>query len=316
MGQFGDRVVAAVLLVASSAYVVVDGTIPVLPALVLTVAQTAPLLWARRRPALVFGLLLMTFAAHIVLLPEFLPADLALLVAAFGVIVVHGWWPAGIGAIVGSGAALVVALPVWTADRGLGATAWEAYLTAGVGIAAATLATALLAELHRARAQLLLSWQERATSAEREREQVAVIAAQAERARLARDVHDTVAHALVVITMHGEVARRALGADRSAQVDQLLTTLATTAREALAETRELVRVLATDGVTPAVGVEALPEMVERLQRSGRAISLDMDEHSSLPAHVSHTVYRVVQEAVTNALKHGGAGAAVSISVCW
>ncbi|MGL5929006.1 MAG: DUF7134 domain-containing protein [Dermatophilaceae bacterium] len=112
MGQRGDQVVAAALLVASSAYVVVDGTIAVLPALVVTVAQVAPLPWARRRPALVFGLVLMAFAVHIVLLPEFLPADLALLVAAFGVIVARGWWPAGVGAIVGGAAALLLALPV------------------------------------------------------------------------------------------------------------------------------------------------------------------------------------------------------------
>ncbi|MGL5929005.1 MAG: sensor histidine kinase [Dermatophilaceae bacterium] len=152
-------------------------------------------------------------------------------------------------------------------------------------------------------------------SAEREREQAAVIAAQAERARLARDVHDTVAHALVVITMHGEVAQRALSAGRSAQTGDLLTTIGATAREALVETRELVRILAADGVTPAVGVEVLPELVERLRRSGCSIRLDLDEDSSLPADVSHAVYRVVQEAITNALKHGGPSAVVSIRVC-
>ncbi|MGL4744505.1 MAG: DUF7134 domain-containing protein, partial [Dermatophilaceae bacterium] len=105
MGQRGDRVMAAALLLASCAYVVVDGTIAILPALALAVAQVAPLPWARRRPALVLGLVLVTFTAHIVLLPEFLPADLALLVAAFGVVVACGWWPAGIGAIVGAAAA-------------------------------------------------------------------------------------------------------------------------------------------------------------------------------------------------------------------
>ncbi|MGL5864874.1 MAG: sensor histidine kinase [Dermatophilaceae bacterium] len=315
MGSRGEWVTAIALLAASSGYAAMaDRTPAVLLALVLTAAQVAPLPWARHRPTLAFGLVLVAFAAHLALLPTFLPADLALLVAAFSVIAARGWWPAGVGAIVGAAAALLLALPVWAADRGLEATTWQVYLTPGVGILAAVSTTAFLAERHRARTHRLQFWQVRAISAEREREQAAVIAALAERARLARDVHDTVAHALVVIAMHGEVARRKLGAGRAEQVDQLLATLVATAREALAETRELVSILATDDVAPAVGVGSLPEMVERLRRSGCSVSLDLDQGSSFPAPVSRLVYQVAREAVTNALRHAGAGAALAISV--
>lgn len=299
-------------MVASLAYAVIDrtGAIGVL----LTIGQLAPLRWRRARPVTAFGVVVAVFVLHVLLVPTFLLSDVALLVALYAMITARGWRPDGWTATGITTACFAAALGVWGASRGLGSTTTGAYATPAIGILGAIIATCLLAELARARSQRLRMWQERAISAEREREQETIIAAQAERARMAREIHDVVAHALVIVAMHAEGAQRAIHTGHPDDVEPALEIITTTTRSALAETRDLVRVLALDTTPAPVGLELLEPMVHSLRLAGRDVRLAQHGHHRPSPAASHTAYRVIQEAVTNALKYAGREASLLIEL--
>lgn len=299
-----------VLLAASLTYAVIEA--PGVAGVLVSAGQVLPLLARRARPVAVFAVVAAVFAAHVLLVPAFLLADVALLTALHTLVTARGWRPGGWVATGVTTACFAAALGVWGAARGQGGPTTGAYVTPAVGILGAITATCLLAELTRARTQRLRMWQERAISAEREREQDAIIAAQAERARIAREIHDVVAHALVVVAMHAEGAQRAIHAGYPDDVEPALDTIATTTRGALAETRDLVRVLAVDTAPAPVGLEVLEPMVHSLRQAGRDVRLTRRGPGPPDLTAGHTAYRVIQEAVTNALKYAGRDATLRI----
>ncbi|WP_168583017.1 sensor histidine kinase [Gephyromycinifex aptenodytis] len=184
----------------------------------------------------------------------------------------------------------------------------------------------LLGSNARQRAAALEQVRDKARAAEREREQGLRIAAQEERARIAREMHDIVAHSLSVIVVQADGAAYALGGDsergggHAQQVaEQALMTIGNTAREALADTRRLVAVLRDESeqtlYTPAAGVESLDELIQPLRAAGRDIALGVHgQPRELPRGANLAVYRVVQESLTNVIKHAGPSAAVEISL--
>jgi len=130
-------------------------------------------------------------------------------------------------------------------------------------------------------------------------------AAAAERARIARELHDIVAHHLSVVVLHAAGARAAGGAD-----PQTLAEIEQSGRQALTETRRLFGVLrdadAETGRAPQPGIGELPALVGRLRATGLEVSLSIDgDHAALPPGVNVSAYRIVQEALTNVLKHAG-----------
>ncbi|HEX6500117.1 MAG TPA: sensor histidine kinase [Micromonosporaceae bacterium] len=161
---------------------------------------------------------------------------------------------------------------------------------------------------------------ERLRAEQREREQRAVLL---ERVRVARELHDIVAHHMSVVAVQAGLARYVLTTDPET-VEKALRSIAEMSSEALEEVRRLVTMLrpepdqgggeadGTDRDTP--GVADLPVMIERVGLTGVAIEYDVSgEVQPLPAGVGLCVYRVVQESLTNAIKHAP-GARVVVSL--
>jgi signal transduction histidine kinase len=141
-----------------------------------------------------------------------------------------------------------------------------------------------------------------------------------ERARIARELHDVVAHSVTVMTVQTGAVRRLLHEDQ-AREREALETVESTGRQALVEMRRLLGVLretdpgSAGGLGPQPGLAALDELVEQVRQSGLPVELSVaGEHPQLPPGVDVTAYRVVQEALTNALKHGGRDAQARVEV--
>jgi len=130
-------------------------------------------------------------------------------------------------------------------------------------------------------------------------------AAAAERARIARELHDIIAHHLSVVVLHAAGARASGGADPAT-----LEEIEHSGRQALTETRRLFGVLRDPdqetGRDPQPGIGDLPALAESLRAAGLEVSLSIDgDHTTLPPAVNVSAYRIVREALTNVLKHAG-----------
>ncbi|SDS82803.1 Signal transduction histidine kinase [Friedmanniella luteola] len=152
---------------------------------------------------------------------------------------------------------------------------------------------------------------ERASELEQARNELARHAVAAERLRIARELHDVVAHSMSVIAMHAGAARLAVG-KKPEQELAALDVIERASREALAEMRRLVTVLRDEDAGaaargPAPGVAELHTLVSRVVEAGVTVDVRTEgdlEH--VPAGVSLAAYRVVQEALTNVVRHAGA----------
>jgi signal transduction histidine kinase len=151
---------------------------------------------------------------------------------------------------------------------------------------------------------------ERASRAEREREQRAQAAVTEERARIARELHDVVGHSVSVMTVQASAVRRLLRPEQQRERESLLI-VEQTGREALAEMRRMVGVLRRPEEAPALApqpsLEHLDKLVEQVREAGLPVELRVEgDPLPLPAGLDLTAYRLVQEGLTNALKHARA----------
>jgi signal transduction histidine kinase len=177
----------------------------------------------------------------------------------------------------------------------------------GLGLYSAT-RHAYLAELH-----------DRAERLERERDQQGALAAAAERARIAREMHDIVAHHLTVMITLSDAAVAA--SPRSPErATEVMRSVSATGRRALADTRRLLGGLRQGNAQdPAAALAPVPDLtqldalIEQVRSAGLETTVEIHGQApDVPAGVQLTVYRLVQEALTNTLKHGGAGARASV----
>jgi signal transduction histidine kinase len=149
---------------------------------------------------------------------------------------------------------------------------------------------------------------ERATLAERERDLVAHQAVLEERTRLARELHDVISHGVTVMVVQAQAGPRLLGNPPEAR--GAFAAIEATGREALGELRRLLGVLRTGDerlvVAPQPGLASLEALVEELRETGRRVALRVDGTPvQLPPGIDLCAYRIVQEALTNTLKHAG-----------
>ena len=150
----------------------------------------------------------------------------------------------------------------------------------------------------------------RATLAEQSRAAEALQAVVEERTRIARELHDVVGHALSVMTVQASGVRRLLGPEQEQEREALLA-VERTGRDALAEMRRVVGVLRDADESPALApqpsLSQLDKLVARAEETGLPVDLQIEgEPVPLPAGIDLTAYRVVQEGLTNAIKHASA----------
>jgi signal transduction histidine kinase len=188
------------------------------------------------------------------------------------------------------------------------------------GLIAAALGLGLYTGTRRA---YLAELRDRADRLERERDQQAALAVAAERARIAREMHDIVAHHLTVMITLSEAAIAASASSPERATD-VMRSVADTGRRALADTRRLLGVLRQrpsqdPGQEPAGTLQPVPDLtqldtlIEQVRSAGLDTTLEIHGQApDVPAGVQLTVYRLVQEALTNTLKHGGPGARASV----
>ncbi len=212
-------------------------------------------------------------------------------------------------------AAILEVVAVAEAIKAGGNGWWYTWIFA-TGLVGAALGLGLYAGTRRA---YLAELRDRAIRMEYERDQQGALAAAAERGRISREMHDIVAHHLSVMIAlsDGAIAATAASPERGIEV---MRTVSATGRRALADTRRLLSVLRDeDGSTengengealqPQPDLLELDALIAQVRAAGLATSFEV--HGSVPdvpAGIQLTVYRLVQEALTNTLKHGGQGA--------
>ncbi len=213
-------------------------------------------------------------------------------------------------------AAAVLEVPTVAAAIRLTGGAWWYNSILLTGLISAAIGLGLYTATRRA---YLAELQDRAARLVRERDQQGELAAAAERARIAHEMHDVVAHHLTVMVAlsDGAVAASAASPERAADV---MRSVSATGRRALADTRRLLGVLRTQDETdedaslqPVPDLAELDVLIDRVRSAGLATTLQVHGAAAdVSAGVQLTVYRLVQEALTNTLKHGGPRAHASV----
>jgi signal transduction histidine kinase len=277
-------------------------------ALVVLVVMTAPLLVRRIWPIPVFGWILVT-QIPAVSWNRHLIAGPALLIALYTVARLQSRRDA-------LACAGVLELAVVTALLLFAGGGWWYDAIFLSGLIAAALGLGLYTGTRRA---YLAELRDRADRLERERDQQAALAVAAERARIAREMHDIVAHHLTVMITLSEAAIAASASSPERATD-VMRSVADTGRRALADTRRLLGVLRQrPGQDPAGTLQPVPDLtqldslIEQVRSAGLDTTLEIHGQApDVPAGVQLTVYRLVQEALTNTLKHGGPGARASV----
>ena len=187
------------------------------------------------------------------------------------------------------------------------------------GFLAAVIVTVVLSvRLLQARRRFARALQERGWLLERERETAARTAVDAERADIARELHDIVSHNVSVMVVQASAAREVFAA-QPAEAAAALRAVEEAGRETMAELRHLLGVLApaadgSDELAPQPSLSRLSPLIDRVAFAGLPVEVRISgEPRPLPPGVDLTAYRIIQEALTNALKHGdGSRAEVTV----
>lgn len=291
-------------------YPVLDsGAFPVLtPGLLAFVAAIhIPLLWRQRRPLLVLALVgagtlagLLAFRLPIAawgvcaaLWEVGRAQDRRTSLASLAVVVATGLF--GYQYAIGTGTTLLETLSIAVYNAAVFATAW------GLG---------MWARSRRLRVQGL----------EREREERAGRAVADERARVARELHDILAHSISVMVVQAAGAREVLpaGADRAAEA---LAQIETTGRQSMVEVRRLLGLLRDAGAEhdpqPTAGLDRLDELVAQVREAGLPVAVDVvGEARTLDPSVDLSAYRIIQEALTNVIKHAVTATSVVVRLAY
>ncbi|MFD0630498.1 sensor histidine kinase [Catenulispora yoronensis] len=202
----------------------------------------------------------------------------------------------------------------------LGAFNWGTFLVATVFVGGLIGLFWVMGDSMRYRREYYVRLEDRAERLERERDAQAQIAAASERARIARELHDVVAHNVSVMVVQADGATYALDQDPEATRKALLA-IAQTGRTALTEMRRMLGVLrsADDAGTyaPQPGIEQLGDLLEQVRSTGLPVTLTVEGvPREMPTGLALAVYRIVQESLTNTRKHGGPDVRASVGLVY
>lgn len=307
-----DRLIVALVLVVGGLGHAAAGQ-PV--ATVFTVAEVLPLLWRRRHPWPVFLAVAVASALQAVAYDEPAVGQLAFPVAVYSVARWSPRWQGVTALLVGYAGALVAATR-WLFGFGVGDLTVGNLAPYTVTIGAIVTAAWALGWAAQSRERYVASLVARAEQAERMAEREVELAARDERSRIAREMHDVVAHGLSVIVVQADGARYAAAKDPTVAVGTL-ETISTAGREALTEMRRLLGLLreGDTGVAPQPGLDDVRHLVDEARAAGMRVAADLPEPApDVPDGVGLAAYRIVQEALTNVRKHAGPDAAVDVRV--
>ncbi|MBK3641310.1 MULTISPECIES: sensor histidine kinase [Streptomyces] len=289
------------------------------PALIVPISLLLCLVIAlrRRMPEKMLLLTIGLGVAQLALDVATMVADFAMLVIVYTVAVMGARWASRIGLAVGLSAATAAEIR-WPVEHSstLGHAAVVVFQTVPFALAW------VLGDSIRTRRAYFAQLEERNARLEKEREAQAKVAVAAERARIARELHDVVAHNVSVMVVQADGAAYVLDTAPD-QAKKALETISSTGRQALAEMRRLLGVLRTGEhkevgeYVPQPDVEQIDELIEQCRTSGLPVDFKVEgTPRPLPSGVELTAYRIVQEALTNTRKHGGPNAGASVRLVY
>lgn len=270
-----------------------DGLVPS-TGVILSIGLCAPYVLRRRYPLIVFGTIMLAAGVQLVLGVGILPANVMLAVALYSV-AARFRWPVSVPA-----AGAVVLWVVLAVVPQMESNLSQPFFVVVVAWTWGTTA--------RIRRDYVAGLEERALQLEREKESQARIVAAEERARIAREMHDIVSHSLSVVVVMAEGASLKVRSEPE-RAEKAVLTVRDTGRNALAEMRRMLDVL-RDGEpgthVPQPGIAQLESLIEDSRASGLPVEMTVrGDPVEVTAGVDLAVYRIVQEALTNARKHAG-----------
>ncbi|WP_328537428.1 sensor histidine kinase [Streptomyces sp. NBC_00344] len=246
------------------------------------------------------------------------PADFAMLVLIYTVAADGERWASRF-ALTGGVCAGTLSQLRWPSD---GTHGWLQHVFVVVVLTVPFVLAWVLGDSMSTRRAYLAQLEERAARLEKEREAQSKVAVAGERARIARELHDVVAHNVSVMVVQADGAAYVLDASPD-QAKQALETISSTGRQALAEMRRLLGVLRTGDAresgeyVPQPDVEQIQELVDQVRTAGLTVNFQVEgTPRPLPSGVELTAYRIVQEALTNTRKHGGPDVGASVRLVY
>ncbi len=300
-------------LIAGELQGTVDAMVPGLVGGVLVVVIAVPLAWRRVTPVLTMAVTGTAIGAFTLLGYGLGLAGLALVLALYSVAAYGTREDARVSLAITAGFVLA----------GFGAAWWRTGELEVIGFVVTALVLTgvfALGDRTRARRQLVAQLEVRAEEAERHQRMATALAAADERRRIARELHDVVAHTVSVVVVQAGAGRRVAERDPDAAA-AVLADIEASGRDALVELRRLVRVLRDDEqgeghAAPQPTLEAVPGLVARLADAGVPVRLQGDEPgaAAVASGVAVSAYRIVQESLTNVLKHAGPVTEVVVTI--
>src|SRR6185312_3917202 len=286
---------------------------------VLSAALVVPLAWRRTRPALSGAAMAAAALLNVAFVSETLPTH-ALVLATVYALAAYGPRWASLGGLVLALLGGAIYVVQYLQIGPLTPSTVTVYALNLVAVDALVLACWMFGDLVRNRRLTVQALEDRARRLEVERQQERDLAAADERSHIAREMHDIVAHSLSVIITQADGARYASVQD-SAIATGTLATIAETGRNSLQDMRRLLGVLRGDEIgstRPLPTLADVETLVDTVRRSGLDVQLERfgQPRRLMPAGAELTAYRVVQEGLTNVLKHAGPGASAQVRLDW
>jgi signal transduction histidine kinase len=313
--RYGDRILVAALAVMSAVELLRWGDVRLALAIPLGLAACFLLLLRRRLPVVTVVLVLMTIQLVGQVAPGFedeaISFPLLMLVAIYSL----GRWATGLQAWLGLGV-VVACIASFVIDDGANDASDVAF---GIAFVGTPWGVGVAMRLRRDREDQLETDAELLRS---DQDDSARRAVAEERARIARELHDVVSHAISVTVLQARGGRKLVGVDDRA-VRRSLDAIEHTNTAALGDMRRLLAVLSDtedtsrDGLTPQPSLSRLEELLEQVRSSGLPVDLEVSgEAGIVPPGVDLSAYRIVQEALTNVLKHAGTKAQARVQVTY